>query len=103
ALEPGDSINIPMANQELQRVRIKDILRSRPLIEIEGVLEDISIHDLVGDANGDRDVGGGQVAPATLGSTALHLLDLPPLRNVEEGFVLYAGASRSVRSSSWPN
>lgn len=100
-IEAADAVLVPLAAGVLQRVRVEKITRGRPLVEIEGVLEDASIYtqDMGG---APRYQGPKQVGIAPLSDTVLELLDVPPLRASDDRPVLYSALARSRSADAWP-
>lgn len=90
-LEPTDSVWMPDADERLRRVLITNKVNARPLLEFEGVFEDASIYDVLLGTPG-REQGPQQTTPQTLSRVVLALLDLPPLRDVDNTLMLYVAA-----------
>lgn len=99
-LEPLDAINVPLANGEYVRVEIQQRTSARPLLEVEGVLEDPAIWDAVFPGV-DRGQLPRQSTPAVLEDTVLEILDLPPLREADNRIVAYFAMSR-MTGDAWP-
>ena len=98
ALEAADAINIPLSGGDFQRVRIDQIERSRPLLELRCALEDGSLYGLAFDG-GDRGIGPQQTQIGQLANTALALIDTSPLQDADDVSLLYVAmgpASRAV-------
>lgn len=101
ALVPSDAIEIPHASGRVVRVRVDQLVHARPLIEIDGVIEDAEIYTQtmggVPRYQGPRQSGSGQI-----GHTALVLLDVPPLRDEDDLLVVYAALAPAIRDQVWP-
>lgn len=93
-LEPTDAVALPFADGTLRRVRILDKTTGRPLVEFTGVIEDASLYDRVW-KGADRSGLPQQTEPSTLAGTLLAVLDLPPLRDVDDTLLLYTAAGPS--------
>lgn len=103
ALDPADPIVVPLADGEARRVRIERIVRARPLMELEAVVEDaaeIYDQDLVGGGTGAGPTQG--ETPVGLSGTVLAIMDLPPLRAEDDVLGAYLALSKAVRAESWP-
>ncbi len=103
ALDPADPIVVPLADGEARRVRIERIVRARPLMELEAVVEDaaeIYDQDLVGGGTGAGPTQG--ETPMGLSDTVLAIMDLPPLRAEDDVLGAYLALSKAVRAESWP-
>lgn len=101
ALEPADPIIVPLADGTQQRIRIESLVRARPLLEVEAVMEDGSIYSRVW-GGVDRSQGPRQTAPSALTDTTLVLLDLPPLRDQDDDLIIYVAMAGAVRDMTWP-
>lgn len=100
ALSPSDAIEIPHASGDTIRVRIERITRARPLIEIEGMLEDASVYEqFMGGVI--RYQGPGPTGGAIRADTILHLLDIPPLRDADNRPLFYGAVSRAFSDGYW--
>ena len=92
AIEPTDTVWMPDTDAVLRRVLVTNKTSSRPWIEFEGRFEDASIYEVLLGAPG-RETGPGQDAPAAMYRVTLALLDLPPLRDVDDTLLLYVAAA----------
>lgn len=98
-LEPADAIIVPLASGS-QRVWISEITRARPMVEIEGQLEDGEIYDRL--FNGvPRESGPLQTNVAQIAGTVLALLDLPPLRDQDDALLRYVALGPSEKGKAW--
>lgn len=101
ALSPSDAIEIPHASGDTIRVRIEQITRARPLVEIEGVIEDASVYEqFMGGIL--RYQGPQNGAIGEVGDTILVLLDIPPLRDQDDSLLVYAAMARADFDAYWP-
>lgn len=101
ALDPADPIVVPLSDGEQVRVRIERVVRARPLLEIEAVVEDASeiySQELEGGAIGQPPT---QEAPGDLSDTVLALIDTTPLRDADDSLLIYAAMGRAVRADAW--
>lgn len=100
ALIPSNCIDVPHASGDTLRMRIEQITRARPLLEVDGVLDEQSVYTFtiggVPRYQGPRQSGIGVVS-ATIGV----LLDVPPLRDQDDALVLYAGMARDAYDAAW--
>lgn len=100
-LEGGDAINVPLSHGLTVRVRCEVVNRARPLVEIEGVLEDAEIYDKL--FNGvPREQGPRQPTLGELAQTILAMLDVPPLRDEDDSLLLYVAMGPDRKSAVWP-
>lgn len=100
ALEPADAILLPMANGEYQRVVITNRTSARPLLEVEGVIEDPAVWDAIFPGV-RRGQGPRQDDVPIIADTLLEIMDLPPLRTEDDAVLLYFAVSRTV-GDAWP-
>ncbi|OJX04570.1 MAG: hypothetical protein BGO72_21395 [Burkholderiales bacterium 70-64] len=100
-LEPSDAILVPFADGELRRMRIDKRTSARPLVELEGVIEDVSWVDVRYGGTG-RGAAPAQVAPSMLSTSVLALLDLPPLRPEDDALVIYGAVAPARAADAWP-
>lgn len=100
ALVPSNCINVPHASGNLLRVRVEQITRARPLLEVDGVLDEQSVYTFqIGGV--PRYQGPRQSSIGVVGDTLGALLDVPPLRDQDDALVIYAGMARDAYDSSW--
>lgn len=100
-LTGADPILVPLRAGVLKRVRIDQILHARPMLEIQGVLEEQGIY--LADPTGvPRYVGPQQLTLGGLVDTRLVLLDVPPLRDADNALVVYVAMSRFTETGVWP-
>lgn len=100
AIDAADPLLVAFSDQTLRRVRVAKLTRARPLLEIEGVLEDDVYTQTM--AGVDRGQGPTQSPIEPLAGTVLALLDVPPLRDTDDVLIVYAAMAQSVRAFAWP-
>jgi hypothetical protein len=101
ALEAADAINVPLAGGDLQRLRIDQIERARPLLELRCFIEDMTLYDLAfeGAERGQGPRQGAEIAQVA--DTILALIDTSPLRDADDTTLLYAAVGRDARTEVW--
>lgn len=102
ALDPADPIVVPLSGGEAVRLRIERVVRARPMLELEAVIEDVAeiySQDLDGGAIGQPPTQG---TPPALSDSVLAIMDLPPLREADDVLGVYLALSRAVRAEAWP-
>lgn len=101
ALEAADAINVPLAGGDLQRLRIDQIERARPLLELRCFIEDMTLYDLTfeGAERGQGPRQGEEIAQ--IADTILALIDTSPLRDADDTTLLYAAVGRDERTDVW--
>lgn len=99
ALEPADPIIVPLASGS-RRIRIDSVTRARPLIEITGVLEEAAVYQQIS-GGVPRYSDPTQEAVIPQAETLLALLDLPPLRDVDDKLLIYVAMAGADPALSW--
>ena len=101
ALDGADPIMVPFADGTLRRVYIERLTRARPLLEIEGTLEDVDVYSQTM-SGVEREGGGTQTPLEPAAQTLLALMDLPPLRDIDDVLLVYVAMGPDVRGRAWP-
>jgi len=100
ALIPSNCIDVPHASGDTLRMRIDQITRARPLLEVDGVLDEQSVYTFqiggVPRYQGPRQSGIGAV-----GSSLLAMLDVPPLRDQDDALLRYVALGPSEKGKAW--
>lgn len=100
-LDSADPILVPFADSTLRRVRIERLIRARPLLEVEGVLEDAEVYtQTMAGVGREEEQTQSPIQPRA--DTVLVLLDVPPLRDTDDVLIVYAAMAQAVRSQTWP-
>lgn len=95
-LEPGDSVEVTSGSVDYT-VRITEIVEDRGLLKLRAVTEDLEVLDTVS-AGGAGPAGQTEIAIG--GPTVLRVLDIPLLRDEDDGPGFYAAACGYY--SGWP-
>lgn len=99
ALEPGDAIEVTDQDGQAFRLRIGRITDSGLVRRIEAAIDEQSA--MTGAANADDDyLGSDNVALST--GTSMELLDIPLLRDVDDGLIHYLAVGKQANDRSWP-
>ena len=98
-LEPGDAITIDDGHGTAFRLRIGRIQDSGQIRRIEGAVDEQSA--MTGAIDTDASYTE-HLSVAPRAGTVLALLDIPLLRDVDDGLVHYLAVSKSSNAASWP-
>jgi hypothetical protein len=98
ALEPCDAITVTDSDGSLYRLRILRI-QDGAVRTIDAALDDASVS--VGTSNSDQNYVGSSIVSAKA-STRLELLDIPLLRDIDDGLIHYLAVAKSDNDGVWP-
>jgi hypothetical protein len=98
-LEPCDAVTVVDDDGTAYRLRILRISDSGLVRKIDGALDDQSV--VSGSANTDENYTESEVVQTKAG-TNLELLDIPLLRDIDDGLIHYLAVAKSTNDGAWP-